>query len=165
MIVPKKHVRNLLGLPQGENEDVQKRSVSSVTTGTIHLISNSGRSLSQPGRQEQGLEADWSKLIEGIQIVSKHSKEIGYQADIQREQVERILEETRRGIEGYENRICAAEKAAEDAKETARVQIMAAEERTRLAEERALAAESWLKRVQDAMFTEFNDLLTWSAAS
>lgn len=111
------------------------------------------------------MEADWSKLIEGIQIVSKHSKEIGYQADIQREQVERILEETRRGIEGYENRICAAEKAAQDAKETARVQIMAAEERARLAEERALAAETWLKRVQDAMFTEFNDLLTWSAAS
>lgn len=100
--------------------------------------------------------SDWSVLIEKIRSSASRVREVEAQAHDREIELQEILERCRADIGAANERVRAAEMRASQAETSAAERIHALEERARLAEERASACEAWLKKVHDAIMSEFS---------
>jgi hypothetical protein len=94
-------------------------------------------------------------LLERVRDAAHYIRDVEDRAHEQEFRTQELLEQVRADMLAARSQVQAAEQRTRDIQTQANSLIKAAEERARAAEERAEAAESWLRRIAEAIESEF----------
>lgn len=107
-------------------------------------------------RSEQTTSHDkWPRLLERVQTVARHVRVVQERAHEQELHAQDLLEKARADTQAARAQALAAEHETRDVQARANRLIEVAEERARLAEERAAASDEILLRLQKLIEAEF----------
>jgi hypothetical protein len=121
------------------------------------LLLNAG---AKPSTERSGVDSFPSAermagLLERVRDAASYIRDVEDRAQEQEFRTQELLEQVRSDMLAARSQVQAAEQRTRDVQAQANTLIKAAEERARVAEERAEAAESWLKRIAEAIESEF----------
>jgi hypothetical protein len=97
----------------------------------------------------------WPGVLDRVRGAAQYIRQIEDRAQDYETRVQELLEQVRADMQDAETKVRAAEERAREIQAQADALIGAAEARARVAEERAASAEDWLRRISDAIETEF----------
>lgn len=97
----------------------------------------------------------WPSVLERVRGAAQYIRHIEDRAQDYELRVQELLEQVRADMRDADAKVQAAEQRTREIKVQADALIGAAEERARAAEERAVSAEEWLRRISEAIESEF----------
>ena len=97
----------------------------------------------------------WPSVLERVRGAAQYIRHIEDRAQDYELRVQELVEQVRADMRDAEAKVQAAEQRTREIRAQADALIGAAEERARAAEERAVSAEEWLRRISEAIESEF----------
>jgi hypothetical protein len=94
-------------------------------------------------------------LLERVRGAASYIRDVEDRAQEQEFRTQELLDQVRADMQAARSQVQASEQRARDIQAQANALIKAAEDRARAAEERAEAAEGWLRRIAEAIESEF----------
>jgi hypothetical protein len=97
----------------------------------------------------------WPSVLERVRGAAQYIRQVEDRAQDYEVRVQELLEQVRADMREADTKVRAAEQRTREIQNRADALIGAAEERARAAEERAASAEDWLRRISEAIESEF----------
>lgn len=97
----------------------------------------------------------WPGVLDRVRGAAQYIRQVEDRAQDYELRVQELLEQVRADMRDADAKVQAAEQRAREIQARADALIGAAEQRARAAEERAVSAEDWLRRISEAIETEF----------
>ena len=107
------------------------------------------------GPAAEAASGKWPGVLERVRGAAQYIRHIEDRAQDYEVRVHELLEQVRADMRDADAKVRAAEQRTREIQARADALIGAAEERARVAEERAGSAEEWLRRISDAIESEF----------
>ncbi|MGC5778874.1 hypothetical protein [Methylobacterium sp. NFXW15] len=122
----------------------------------LMLLNTAGRPAAERGATETLPSAEkMAGLLERVRDAASYIRDVEDRAQEQEYRTQELLDQVRADMQAARNQVLAAEQRTRDIQAQANALIKAAEERARVAEERAEASEGWLRRIAEAIESEF----------
>ena len=103
----------------------------------------------------EAISGKWPGVLERVRGAAQYIRHIEDRAQDYEIRVQELLEQVRADMRDADAKVRAAEQHTREIQAQADALITAAEERARMAEERAASAEEWLRRISEAIESEF----------
>ncbi|MCJ2048810.1 hypothetical protein [Methylobacterium sp. J-070] len=97
----------------------------------------------------------WPGVLERVRGAAQYIRQVEDRAQDYEARVHELLEQVRADMRDADAKVRAAEQRTREIQVQADALIGAAESRARAAEERAVSAEEWLRRISEAIESEF----------
>lgn len=122
----------------------------------ILLLNTAGKSGTDKGLSDGFPSAEkMAGLLDRVRDAASYIRDVEDRAHEQEFRTQELLDQVRTDMQAARNQVQAAEQRTREIQAQANALIKAAEERARAAEERAEAAEGWLRRIAEAIESEF----------
>lgn len=122
----------------------------------ILLLNTAGKSGADKGPFDGFPNAEkMAGLLDRVRGAANYIRDVEDRAHEQEFRTQELLDQVRTDMQAARSQVQAAEQRTRDVQAQANALIKAAEERARAAEERAEAAEGWLRRIAEAIESEF----------
>lgn len=114
----------------------------------------------KPAAERPGIEGlpsaeRMAGLLDRVRDAASYIRDVEDRAQEQEFRTQELLDQVRADMQAARSQVQAAEQRSREIQAQANALIKAAEDRARVAEERAEAAENWLKRIAEAIESEF----------
>jgi uncharacterized membrane protein YccC len=97
----------------------------------------------------------WPVVLERVRGAAHYIRAVEDRAQEYEQQVQELLQQVRADMQEADAKVRAAEQRVREVQTQAAALIQAADERARVSDERAANAEEWLRRISDAIESEF----------
>jgi multidrug resistance efflux pump len=135
--------------------DKGKKFANAEQVKKILLLNTAGKS-PERGALDGFASADkMASLLERVRGAASYIRDVEDRAQEQEFRTQELLDQVRADMQAARSQVQAAEQRTRDIQAQANALIKAAEDRARAAEERAENAEGWLRRIAEAIESEF----------
>lgn len=136
--------------------DKGKKFANAEQVKKILLLNAAGKSPADKGYAEGFPSTEkMASLLERVRDAASYIRDVEDRAQEQEFRTQELLDQVRTDMQAARSQVQAAEQRAREIQAQANALIKAAEDRARVAEERAEAAEGWLRRIAEAIESEF----------
>lgn len=136
--------------------DKGKKFANAEQVKKILLLNTAGKSSAERGALD-GLPSSekMASLLDRVRDAASYIRDVEDRAQEQEFRTQELLDQVRADMQVARSQVQAAEQRTREIQAQANALIKAAEDRARAAEERAENAEGWLRRVAEAIESEF----------
>ncbi|MCJ2014821.1 hypothetical protein [Methylobacterium sp. J-076] len=135
--------------------DKGKKFANAEQVKKILLLNTAGKTLDKGHGEGLPSAEKMTGLLERVRDAASYIRDVEDRAQEQEFRTQELLDQVRADMHAARGQVQAAEQRTRDIQVQANALIKAAEDRARVAEERAEAAEGWLRRVAEAIESEF----------
>ena len=136
--------------------DKSKKFANAEQVKKILLLNTAGKSSAERGTFDGFPNSEkMAGLLDRVRDAASYIRDVEDRAQEQEFRTQELLDQVRADMQAARSQVQAAEQRTREIQAQANALIKAAEDRARVAEERAETAEGWLRRIAEAIESEF----------